>query len=347
MVMIELVITIAFICLMAVHIHSQHNCNSSGQALQMRYIGKRGLEQNARHGVPIIVEKVSDKSDLLSFSLENLTKIKGIVKYTHTSLGDELSVEEFIQISDCLSAEFSLVEGNKSFIVEAAGEQFSQGLCSKLSPYLNARQHLRYLSGPLGCKTVPCKSICDRNYVLVASGTVAITIWNAETTNSMIQMKHHGFLSSRSLDNMPQGTQFLIEVGNALFIPKNWWWSIEFGSSSSVIEANYQTVMNLLAHPICTINDMIDTYTSPQKYTAIEHCLATDEKTLLADPTTTDRVDREDVASPHNGEGLLRVGWVDESVPAANTRDSSASTPTPTTGSVSNRGTQSTHDCKM
>lgn len=343
--MIELVIVGICVFIMLIHIHSQHNPNPAGQALQMKYLGRRGLEQNARNGVPILLEEVCQ--DLDCFSHGALTSGGGVVKHTHTDPTQTLSVDEFMPFRDAISRCVGITEGDPKFLEEVAGEQFVQALSSKLSPYLLARQHHRYLSGPLGSKTTPSRSVCDRNYVLVAAGTVSVTVWSAADTSSMLNVKQDRFLAKRKLDKMSGGTQFLVGRGSAIFVPKGWWWSIEFGTGSGVVEANYQTAMNVLAHPSTLIDDLLTTWVVPEKYTSMDVQLSANKETAFPDSTTPERVDGKNVESPHDGERLSRTGRIDKGVPSPDAGNSATTSATAPARTVTDGSAQSAHDCEV
>lgn len=153
-----------------------------------------------------------------------------------------------------------LVENNADFLEETGLVKSFKYNDVFLRPYMVAECGYDFLMAAEGTQTPFRYELNYRNYLLVTEGAVKIKLTQPKSAKYLYQQRDYENLEfSSPLNPWQIQAQYkadfdkikcldlVMRKGQILYIPAYWWYSLEFGSDTSIATFKYKTYMNTVA----------------------------------------------------------------------------------------------------
>ena len=117
----------------------------------------------------------------------------------------------------------------------------------------------------------------DRTFIIPTSGELSITLWS-KTNSAQIEGKTSdlSYVEETSSIDKSKGQTFIIRLGDAVLVPRNWWYSVEFGEETGIsaelrfIVVRYQTCVNALATCPVMLRKLVKDHNLVTRYTSLD-----------------------------------------------------------------------------
>lgn len=153
-----------------------------------------------------------------------------------------------------------LIENNGDFLEETGILKSYKYNDAFLRPYMVAQCNYDFLLAGEKTQTPFRYELNYRNYLLVTEGSIMVKLAPPKSSKYLYQNKDYELLEfSSPINPWNVQTQYkadfdkikcldvVMKKGQILFLPAYWWYSIEFGSETSVCSFKYKTYMNVVA----------------------------------------------------------------------------------------------------
>ena len=267
-------IVICCIALLVVHINSQLKDSETDNVFTTQYFDNGTLDKKCRLRQPLIISTAMDLNSLDSLNYEAIKKSKGVmvIDAFQSDAGDTGTIE-FVPAYQGLEHANKGVQakGDEVFLNNVAGSSFTEKLRSKFAPYFTITSNIVYKTAKLGSSTNPEKGLNDRTFIIPTSGELSITLWS-KTNSAQIEGKTSelAYVEETSSIDKSKGQTFIIRQGDAVFVPRNWWYSVEFGEETGFIVVRYQTCVNALATCPVMLRKLVKDHNLVTRYTSLD-----------------------------------------------------------------------------
>lgn len=256
-----------------IHINYQLTSNSDLEIYEINEPSKNDLESIFENKQPVLIKNLSKINDTLVpiLSLENMQKNYGFFdinisnpqhsdeennqKYLHITLDDSIKLFKNDKTKKFIS------QNNNDFLNETTINRVYKNSDQLIKPSLLSKSEYDYIIGDKDSTTKLQRNLSFRNFFIVTSGSATVKLVPPEYTKYLREYKdYENFEFTSPLDvwniqekyqkefQKTRSLEIKVNVGDVLFIPSYWWYSIKMNSLTSISVYKYWTYMNHLAN---------------------------------------------------------------------------------------------------
>lgn len=267
----EVLILLIFCMVLFVYIHVHFHLKTSNdlELYQIEQPSKEKLEEICDLRQPVVFDYTNER--LLDVCRRDImrdtygafdVKVRNIA----ISLDDEEEMHMPLTLTSAVTATLEdtqskyLIENNRDFLDETGMVKAYQYNDEFIRPYMVASCHYDYSTASNGVRTPFRYDVNYRNYYLVTEGNVRVKLAPPRSSRYLFPHNDYENFEFRSPIN-PWDVQLqykpdfdkvkCLEVslsrGQMIYVPAYWWYSFEYGDTTSIASFKYRTYMNTVA----------------------------------------------------------------------------------------------------
>lgn len=270
---------ILFVILFFVYIHVVHQYKKSNdlEVYEFDYTGNQKLQEICEVRQPVVFlfepilnilkekENVITDWETIANTFDTIPEKKGDIQYflnvkdSHDNCDKEqmeVSLSLFSALQLIKSKNHFFTENNETFLINTGLKEDMETIGNiHLKPTFCMIQTMDILGGGTNVETPFRFHTNTRKFLYIGNGNISVKMTTYKNAKKI------GFKRCRWNDySKIRFLEFDVSAGNMVYIPPYWFYSIKFHSNDvCVFEYNYQTAMNVFAHPQCILRPFIST----------------------------------------------------------------------------------------
>lgn len=260
-----IILTVIIVVILYIHIVFQHKTSNDMEVFEMCLPNKAVLEDVCNLKQPVLFEH--DDSMILSCS-PNLLPCAFNVRLTNSKKTTLKKANVLFEKGGIASMK------NTEYLNETRAIRHFKSIDATLRPALVATTIHDILFGSVDYTTQLQYHTSSRNYFVVTRGSITVKLTPPKNSTFIHETKRYA--TNEYVSTMDpwtsKKTKFInvkAKVGQILYIPAYWWYSIKLEKDACVCSLQYKTYLNILATGQDVLLGLYQSYNKPKKLNKI------------------------------------------------------------------------------